>query len=189
MRMGRDKAGLELSSGLPLWRHQVARLLEAGAEEILISGRRNGPWQDCAWRILEDATPGQGPLSGLREVLHACNTPWILVLAVDMPAISTSFLRALVAESAASGCGSVPRGPHGWEPLAAVYPRSMLALAQEALQKGRLSLQEFVETGVSAGLLRAHSITSAEIKLFHNINHPSDWLDLEFGQAPAEPQA
>lgn len=186
MRMGKDKAGLQLE-GQPLWRHQVGRLLEAGATEILISGRKNGPWQDFAWKILEDAAPGRGPLAGLREALLASGTEWVLCLAVDMPAMSAGFLRALVEESISTGRGTVPRGPNGWEPLAAVYPRTILALAEEALGAGRLSLQEFVNTGIRAGLLRALPVAPSEMKLFYNINRPADWLELELGPAPGEP--
>ena len=178
MRMGRDKAGLDLA-GQPLWRHQVERLLEAGVHEVLISGRPNGPWQGSPWKIVEDASPGRGPMAGLREVLRASSSEWVLCLAVDMPAMNAAFLRGLCQKSAASGCGTVPYGPLGWEPLAAVYPRRVLALVETALRTGRFSLQEFVDNGIAAGLLRAHPVAPSEMPLFHNINRPEDWLELD----------
>jgi molybdopterin-guanine dinucleotide biosynthesis protein A len=68
--------------------------------------------------------------------------------------------------------GAVARGPHGFEPLAAVYPSDCTSLAARALRSGDFSMQNFVHESIKKGLLVAREIP--ETGLFTNVNSPAD---------------
>src|SRR6476659_3626346 len=89
-RMGRDKASLPYAGGA-LWEHQLATLRSTGAGEVCISGPRHGPYASCGLPILEDRTPNVGPLAAIETALP--RAPYVVVLAIDMPAMRADFLR------------------------------------------------------------------------------------------------
>src|SRR5262245_60126217 len=86
-RMGQDKAELMID-GEPLWRRQVAILQAAGANEILISGRLDGPYADSGLPIIEDAESEMGPIGGIATTIAMARHPLALVLAIDLPRMS-----------------------------------------------------------------------------------------------------
>src|SRR5205807_2568449 len=103
-RMGRDKAAL-LVRGEPLWRHQLATLRATEPAEFFISGKCDGPFAGCEVEILADEFPDCGPLGGIATALRRCASERLLVLAVDMPAMTAAFLRMLLDESQRTGMG------------------------------------------------------------------------------------
>jgi len=68
--------------------------------------------------------------------------------------------------------GAVARSPHGFEPLAAVYPRDCTSLATCALLSGDFSMQSFVHQAIRKGLLVAPE--TPETGLFTNLNSLAD---------------
>jgi molybdenum cofactor guanylyltransferase len=165
-RMGRDKAALVID-GLPLWQRQFAVLRELEPTEIFISGEI--PNASC----IADDTPGLGPLGGITTILRRITTPWLLVLAVDMPAMTSDFLRTLVAE-ARDGRGIIPTLDDYPEPLAALYPRAALALAESQLARGERRMETFARDLAAAGLVHLRAIAKNEHPLFQNWNTPED---------------
>ena len=105
--MGRDKSALPVN-GEPLWQRQLAVLRATNPAELFISGKSDGPYADCGVEILADEIPGCGPLGGIATALRRCTGERLLVLAVDMPAMTAEFLRALLEESQRSGLGVIP---------------------------------------------------------------------------------
>ncbi|HEX3817495.1 MAG TPA: molybdenum cofactor guanylyltransferase, partial [Chthoniobacterales bacterium] len=119
--MGRDKALLEYE-GEALWRRQEATLRQLEPEEVLISG----PPRDGRLTIA-DEFGNTGPLSGIATALRRCSAPLLVVLAVDLPRMTSEFLRSLLALSD-HGKGVVPRCEKFFEPLAAIYPKACFSL-------------------------------------------------------------
>jgi len=171
-RMGSDKADM-LVGGAPLWKRQSAVLREAGVDEVMVSGPDRAEWRDAGLIVVEDEQRARGPVGGLVSVLRRAAHPLLLVLAVDMPSMTSSFLRTLV-ESAEAGAGVVPKIGERYEPLAAVYPAAALALAEECLSRGALSLQGFVAQAVACGLVRERVVAADDRALFFNLNTPAD---------------
>jgi molybdenum cofactor guanylyltransferase len=167
-RMGRDKAAL-LHRGVQLWRHQLATLAATAPAEVFIAGK-------CAPAAgveqLEDSREDCGPLGGLASALRRASTPWLLVLAVDMPMMTPSFLSALIAEAGRTGRGVVPVVSGEWEPLAAVYPVAALPIAEAMLARQRLALRHFIEAAQDAHLVQPFVVENAA--LFANWNTPGD---------------
>ena len=172
-RMGRDKAGV-LLGGQPLWQRQLATLRALHPHELFISGKPGGPYADEGLEILADNFPGLGPLAGLEAALRRASHPLVLVLAIDLPAMTAEFLSSLVNEAASGGQGGVPQSGGWFEPLAALYPRASLALAQECLRAADRSMQRFVRAAVGLGLVVAHPLAADERALFRNVNTTAD---------------
>ena len=170
-RMGRDKALLRLR-GRPLWRRQRDLLRAAGAGELLLSARPGQRWALRAGgftAIVRDPVPDGGPLAGIVAALAAAAHDRVAVLAIDLPNLPARWLAELAA-SASESRGVVGRRGRFLEPLAAVYPRTMLPLARAALARGDLALQPLLHAAVTAGLLRVRRITAAEAPWFKNWN-------------------
>ena len=169
-RMGRDKAAL-LIDGEPLWKRQLETLRATGAVERLISGRSDGPYASAGVPVIEDLTPGAGPLAALEAALAKASTPFVVVLGIDMPAMRPDFLSALMRRE----CSVIPVAEDGWfEPLAAVYARDLAPLVTQCLRGEDRSMQHFIRTALDAGLAITHPISPAERALFQNLNSPED---------------
>ena len=172
-RMGRDKATL-IVDGVPLWRHQLDTLAATGPAELFVAGKCEAI-PDGGARIVADEWPDCGPLGGIATALaHAC-LPWVLVLAVDMPAMTPGFLTSLLAEVAKTGRGAVPILGGRWEPLAAVYPVAALPIARQLLGERRLALAAWIEAARDAGLVDGVVVDEGSCALFENLNTPEDW--------------
>jgi molybdopterin-guanine dinucleotide biosynthesis protein A len=166
-RMGRDKALLEID-GEPLWRRQLATLRRLAPEQLMVSGPSRGEGETVA-----DQIPNAGPLAGISAALLKCTAPLLVVLAVDLPAMTTDFLQTLVT-ACREGIGVVPQRAEFFEPLAAIYPKACAALAEDALARSKFALQDFVRELVAQKMITAREICGAEESLFANLNTPLD---------------
>lgn len=169
-RFGSDKAFHRVGGDTPLWRHQLAKIDPLMPAETLISANAEQRFE-TSYRVVVDDAPDLGPLGALASCLRATALDRLLVLAVDMPDMSTN----LLGELAYCDCGVVPHHADGMpEPLAAVYPRGILDLAESQLAAGRLAMRDLVRLGVAAGLLVPRPIAQDELPLFCNLNRPTD---------------
>jgi molybdopterin-guanine dinucleotide biosynthesis protein A len=171
-RMGTDKAFLRFGDE-SLIERQRRCLQGAGAAEVLISGRAGVDYSRLGLTVVYDERPNSGPLAGLVAVLKAATFDTALVLAVDMPVMTSAMLRKIVRYADDLGC--VPFDDRGFEPLAAVYSKHLLPLAEELLAKEEYSMQGFAKQAVSRGLTHTLQLETAEQPNFINCNEPSDW--------------
>lgn len=169
--MGRDKAFLEID-GQPLWRRQIETLRALSPEQLMISGPPQEAWRE--FEIAADVIAGAGPLAGVATALRKCTSPRLVVLAVDLPAMTADFLRSLLARCS-DDQGLVPHSSRGFEPLAAVYPTRCVALAASSLLDRDFSMESFVQGALRKKLLREHTISQPEEHLFANLNTPADY--------------
>lgn len=178
-RMGRDKAFLDWQ-GRPLWEVQLAKLRAAGAAELLVCGRHEQGFAGEGFRFVPDDVEDLGPLAGLVNALKAASHEHVLVLAVDMPFITVELLvelrshRREEAEPSAKVQGIIPVRAGRFEPLAAIYPRSALALAEARLTGTDRSLQGFCRAAEAAGLVQRWNVTEEWSEEFRNVNSPFD---------------
>ena len=174
-RMGRDKSALPVN-GEPLWRRQLAVLRATEPAEIFISGKSDGPYADCGVEILADEIPDCGPLGGIATALRRCTSEFLLVLAVDMPAMTAEFLRSLLEESQRNAVGVVPSMSARLEPLAAIYHRVALAIADECLRTGERKLETFIRKLETNQLSSVRDVAEKDAVLFTNWNAPKDLI-------------
>ena len=142
-------------------------------EQSSTGGSRGQAKAMPALRLVFDAQKDCGPLGGVASCLGACDAPLLAVLGIDLPLLPAEFLRDLLSKCTGQ-CGAVIslKGEY-FEPLAAVYPRAMLALAEEQLAAGRLALQDFIRRGIESGLMRRVDV-AVNAQWFTNVNAPGD---------------
>ena len=173
--MGCDKSGLVID-GQPLWQRQLATLRALEPAELFISGRADGPYVGADVPIVFDAEPGFGPIGGLVAALRHTQQPYLLVLAVDLPAMTPGFLRSLLAIASSQGLGVAPYFDGRFEPLAAVYPQECAPLAEEFLHTGAdRSLQGFIREAVARRIMTSYLPEETGRRLFLNLNMPLDF--------------
>lgn len=168
-RMGRDKALLEVE-GQPLWRLQIAKL-EPVADEILISVRETGSFIESEYPKIPDPPGARGPLGGVASALHAATHPHLLVLAVDLPAMTSAYLETLSAHITA-GAGVVPELDGYYQGTCAIYPVRLLPLVEETLQSGDPSFQNLIRQALASGQMKVVPVDDKDRPLFANWNTP-----------------
>lgn len=171
-RMGRDKAWVRLG-GRPLLELAVEKVRQFGVREVFISGRPGADYSALNCPVLLDREPGFGPLGGIERALCIASSPLVLVLAVDMPHLPTTILRA-ISDRADRDTGALPLLHGEFEPLAAIYPKRCHALASEALARCRRSARDFARVCLRERAVRVVRVAAEDAPGFANLNSPSD---------------
>jgi len=171
-RMGRDKARLEIG-GQPLLARQIQLVRGVGAGEIFISGRAGRDYSEFGCPVLYDRFADAGPLAGIERALAEISRLRLLVVAVDMPDLTSAILRRLV-EHDEKAKGVIPRIGGRIEPLAAIYPKSALAAATLLLGNGIYAAKSFADHCVQAGLAEFCDFDTRATRHFASWNRPSD---------------
>ncbi|TVR49753.1 MAG: molybdenum cofactor guanylyltransferase [Puniceicoccaceae bacterium] len=174
-RMGRDKAFLDWQ-GRRLIDLQLDRLRALQPAELFLSGRPGVDYGVKDVAVITDRIRGAGPLAGLEAILDASTAPHVLVLAIDLPEISTELLQDILGRRRDQS-GVVPRREAGWEPLVAVYPRRLHQRVHVHLACGRRALHKLVDEAKAEGEIDAFEIPPEHDGLFLNLNTPEDLTD------------
>jgi molybdopterin-guanine dinucleotide biosynthesis protein A len=85
--------------------------------------------------------------------------------------MTPAYLRSLAAQTA-PGRGVVPMAEGFFQGTAAIYPREILPLVEEALESDDLSFQNLLRKAVAAQLMATVSVSDADLPLFANWNTP-----------------
>ena len=178
-RMGMDKAFLK-QAGVSLLDRQLALLKKLGAAELIVSRRKEQLPCCVPGRIVYDKYPDAGPIAGLASAFENARTPFLMVLAVDLPRISFRCLNQML-RLCAAGQGIVPSFNARFEPLAAIYPIEMAGLVNDCMENNRFKLQDLVRLGIAENLLKAQSISERDQSNFCNLNTPQDFSKFESG--------
>ena len=141
---GRDK-GLEPFRGAALVSHVQARFAGRVAEVLISANRHLDDYRQLAGRVVPDAQGGfQGPLMGIYSGLLAADTPWVLVVPCDTPALPDDLVARLVA-----GIGdhriAVAHDGERLHPVVMLLERSLAEDLYAALQAGERKVGRWVE--------------------------------------------
>lgn len=154
----------------------VARTASLVAELVTLVGspQRHG---DLGLRLIEDAAPANGPLSGLVAALDDTTARWTLVLACDLPGLRPEFLEMLF-QTAESGRASavIPVQPDGRvQPLCGIYSKALLAPLANNLRQGVGKLTKALG-GLNVRYLNAPEYAPLDPSgdLLLNVNTPAD---------------
>ncbi len=173
-RMLRDKALLEID-GVPMLL-RTARLVQSVSASLAVIGASEA-YHSLGLPLLADDWPGAGPLGGIATALRASTLPWNLVVACDLPNLTSAWLAYLIERALSSRADAVlPMNIRGAEPLCAMYHKRCEPRIRAALVRGTRKVTEGL-----AGL-NVEAIERAEWKvfdsdgvLFKNMNSPADY--------------
>jgi len=93
-RMGRDKAFLDFD-GAPLIARVLARVRQVCTEVIIVANDAEA-YGRFGVRVIGDAYPGKGSLSGIFSGLQAARAEYALAVACDLPFLNVALLRYLI---------------------------------------------------------------------------------------------
>jgi len=172
-RMGANKAFLHFSGQSLLDR--ALGVLKQACGSVTIVGDPSafadfGP-------VVADVFPDCGPLGGIHAGLSASSAEFNVVLAVDMPFVTSELINfLLVAAEDSDAVVTVPRTRTGFQPLCAVYRRQFARTAERALLEGRYRVDAaFANLPlriVNEGDLAGAGFSESN---FFNVNNPEDW--------------
>ena len=133
-RMGRDKALLEIEGETMISR--IARQLKPSFKRLLISAANANAFDFLGINVVPDEAPGAGPLMALVSALEKSETDINFVMPCDIPDPPQHLIARLLREARDADI-VVPVTEAGeLEPLFAVYHKSVLPSAREALNQG-----------------------------------------------------
>lgn len=176
-RMGTDKSQLLLENQTFVERIG-ATLLTVTDTIRLVGGSDN-----LKLPVVADVFPQWGALGGLHAALSACRREWAIVVACDLPFVTSELFRTL-ASLRTEHDAVVPIQPDGRpQPLAALYRADPCAQrATELIETGRrrpLDLLQSVRTRW-VDFAEISNLAQAE-RFFVNINTPDDYYDVVRG--------
>lgn len=166
-RFGEAKARYVLD-GRPMVEH-VYHALRGITDHILLSVRDSDEGFSLPVSVVADRYPDAGPLAGVHAGLSAAETPWVVVVACDMPYLTEGVLRQVVDARGSNDAAIVARTPDGRiQPLCACYHVTILPIVHRAVASGRLSMHDLLDR-----LPRLEFVDVSGAAL-HNINTPAD---------------
>jgi len=195
-RMKADKAALDVG-GRTLLEHVLAQVVPL-VDEVLVSlspgqalpsgpgtapkghsaGHVRRSMTGIATTVVRDEVEGLGPLGGVLAGLKAARNDACLVIACDIPEIDVPLLEAL----ARTTCGSeitVPVGPSGlYEPLFALYKRSIIPEIEALLASGERSILPLFER------CRTVVVGIEDAGRIRNLNTRADYKEYLRSQSP-----
>jgi molybdopterin-guanine dinucleotide biosynthesis protein A len=173
LRMGQAKA-LLVFDGEPLIAH-IARALKGMFAEIIVVAAPQQELPPLAATVVRDEVAYQGPVGGIYYGLRAAGREFSFVTSCDAPFLNTKFISYLTAKISDYDV-VVPFWEERYQPLHAVYRRSVLPLLKEQLERGELRPVYLFDK------VRTRKIGEDEIKAvdpqglsFLNMNTPQDY--------------
>ena len=170
-RMGADKAFLNFG-GCTLLERAIAALGRVCDVAIVGDPAKFSPYGN----VIEDAYPGRGPLAGIHAALTHSSAELNLVLAVDMPLVSTDLLAFLFASAESTDAlVTVPHSARRFQPLCAVYRRPFAIVAEQALKAGQNKIDTLF-AAIPVRVIKSEELASAGFsdQVFLNLNTPED---------------
>lgn len=189
---GKDKLFLDYKGERLLGR--IEKQLKPHFSDILAACNRTEAMEGLGYRLVKDAFPGMGPLSGLLAGLRAAKSQWLYLLACDMPYFSSIWLeelrhRAVIIEEEGMDIKAIVAidGFHH-EPFHALYHVSLAGIIERLLSRQLIYKNSLLGSLKGLGLQslvkyagfefldmdKSYSLYEAKQKLFFGINYVSD---------------
>lgn len=172
-RMGQAKA-LLVFDGEPLIVHSARALKEIFAEIVVVAAQ-DQELPDLPANVVRDQVAYQGPVGGLYYGLEAARGECCFVTSCDAPFLNPALIRYLTGRMSGYDV-VVPHWEGRFQPLHAVYRRSVRPLLKEQLARGELRPVYLFDK------VRTLKVEESEIKKFDpggltflNMNTPQDY--------------
>lgn len=141
-RFGSNKALAPWLNSRPVIDSVVAAARTVTDSIIIISPDAQ-PYRHLDIPVYPDIIPGHGPLSGVHTALCMAETPRVLILACDMPAVSPGFLRYMASINSYAPV-VVPESDSGMEPLHAIWHSSLTHVLEMFMANGLTGMRKIL---------------------------------------------
>ena len=176
-RMGTDKSFVPVL-GKPMIEHVLDSVAGLSQEQILITNKPID-YDYLKLPMFGDIYPDKGPLGGFHSALTHATTPYILVVACDMPWLSRPLLEHMISIRETADI-IVPRWHKYPEPLHAIYSKRCLEPITANLEADILKLTAFFGK-VTVNFLDQKTIAQFDPtgQSFKNVNTLEDLAHVE----------
>ena len=168
--MGADKALLSFR-GKPM----ISAVVDAArpiATELFVVVDEGQPYHALGLTTVPDVYRGRGPLGGLHAALSASRAEATLLLACDIPLVSTALLRHLTACSSDAPARAVEIDGR-IHPLCAVYDRRCLPVIEQLIADDRLAMAGLLDAVGAQRVPITPDLPLYRPNLLTNINDPA----------------
>ena len=173
-RMGEDKRYLIVGKQTLLERGLA--VLRSIFQEVLVVIAQDSPPLDVDARVVRDLVPDCGSLGGIYTGLTQVTTPYIFVVACDMPFLNQAVIAQFTSRRATADIVMAKLAGQ-LHPMHALYGKGCLPAMEEMILARQLKIQELV----SHASLRVQYFTEVDLltidpswRSFHNVNTPAD---------------
>jgi molybdopterin-guanine dinucleotide biosynthesis protein A len=173
-RMGEDKRYLVLGEQTLLERG--LEVLHSIFQEALVVIAQDSPPLGIDARVVRDLVPECGSLGGLYSGLMQATTPWVFVVACDMPFLNQAVIAQFTSRRATADIVMAKLDAR-LHPMHALYGKQCLPVLEQMIQARQLKIQAMV----SQSSLRVRYVTEADLltidpfgRSFYNVNTLAD---------------
>ena len=173
-RMGEDKRYLVVGEQTLLERGLA--VLRSLFQQVLVVIAQDSPPLDVDARVVRDLLPDCGSLGGLHSGLTEATTPYIFVVACDMPFLDPAVIAQFTSRRATADIVMAKLAGR-LHPMHALYGKRCLPVVEQMIRARQLKIQDMV----SHASLRVRYVTEVDLltidpsgRSFHNVNTPAD---------------
>jgi molybdopterin-guanine dinucleotide biosynthesis protein A len=177
-RMGRDKAFLPVGNSTLLT--YICHIARECAESVYVVTPWTEKYQsmlpvECQLvreKLVLPQQKSNSPLIGFTQGMFHVKTPWVLLLACDLPQLNSAQVKQwskYLTNVLPSEIALLPRHAKGWEPLCGFYRRSCLPLLEAYTDGGGKSFQGFLAQ------YPVRELVISDRNCLFNCNTPEDW--------------
>ena len=173
-RMGEDKRYLVVGEQTLLERGLA--VLRSIFQEVLVVIAQDSLPLNVDARVVRDLVPDCGSLGGLYTGLTQATTPYIFVVACDMPFLDPAVITQFTSRRASADIVMAKLAAR-LHPMHALYGKGCLPVLEQMIRARQLKIQEML----SHPSLRVQYVTEADLltidpsgRSFHNVNTPAD---------------
>lgn len=178
-RMGTDKALLPFPDPYAhrSFLEQLIHVLEYCCSEVFIVARdqeQASQYAHAGAEIVLDTIPGGGPLIGLASGLQAIPTEYALLVAVDMPFVTSQLLAFMILHYQ-EGIMLVPLVNSHPQVTLAIYPRSILPIIEDLIRQSRRDLRSLLDV-VPVSYIDGEELrlVDPQLRSFVRVNTPEE---------------
>lgn len=169
--MGRDKASVNLCNKPIITQvYEQARVL---FDKTFIVSSYHDRFAGIDAPIIRDFLPFQSSLVGIVSALLYASTPYVFILACDMPFVTVESIGHVLDEIHGEEI-IIPSSKHGFEPLHAVYNRSCIATLLSKIPRQHVKITRLLPYFSIRELEDHPAFNNRGISVFANINTEQD---------------
>jgi len=168
-RFGEEDKSMLVIRGLPMIQYIALQLKEMFPEVIIGSGEIE-KYSFLGLKVVPDIRPGYGPLMGICSGLNESSNDMNFITACDIPEIDGLFISKLFEASPGADIVMPVRKDGRYEPLLALYHRSVEKKALEMLNEGKRKISDLTEK------VNTVYVEFEAVEWYYNLNSMEDYL-------------